>query len=134
MACAIAGEWSLPDGDTTTPAAPTGRHGFDFHLGWKRILLLWEGDSDVPEERRGVRVFRHGSVDKAAEMAEAMMDDLDPRVRRIAKHYMHHAGKSPMTKTSSAQSTDTNGRRQRRARTVRTSRGRGGSSNAARRH
>ena len=34
-----------------------------------------EADSDIPEGRRGVRVFRHGLVDKAAEMAEAMTDD-----------------------------------------------------------
>ena len=83
-----AGEWSPPDGGTTTPAAPTGRDGFDLHpvwdgkdpvhkwLRWKRTVLLWEADSEIHEETRGVRVFRHDLVHNAADIAHAKTDDL----------------------------------------------------------
>ena len=42
---------------------------------WTGTVLLWEADSDILEKRRGVRVFRHGFEDKAAQIAEAMTDD-----------------------------------------------------------
>ena len=37
--------------------------------------IVVQADSDVLQERRGVCVFTHGLVDKAAQMVEAMTDD-----------------------------------------------------------
>ena len=101
---------------------------------WKRTVLLCDADSDTPEERRSVRVSRHVLVDKVAERAEAMTDEHirgSDGVRNIKQFLDSHTRKSPTARTSSAESTDTNGRRQ--ARALRTSQRKGNSSNATRR-
>ena len=57
------------------PTVWDGKHPVHEWQRWKRTVQLREAASDIPEERRGVRVFRRGLVVQAAEMADAMTDD-----------------------------------------------------------
>ena len=67
---------AVSSGRRHLPWCGTGRTPVHGWRRWTRTVLLWEDESIFFfEERRGVRVFRHGLVDKAAEMVDAVTHD-----------------------------------------------------------